>query len=76
MEEGEIINSDSDFQYEAISSDEEISLRQQIEALEAKNREMAKIASISAKSIDYGKCTQHTFDDKQCVFIDNQRLKW
>lgn len=53
-EEGEIINSDDDCEYEAISSDEEVSLRQRIEALEAKNRELEKIASISA-TIDYGK---------------------
>ncbi|XP_055313430.1 uncharacterized protein LOC129574883 [Sitodiplosis mosellana] len=51
-EEGEIITSDNDFEYEAISSDEEFTLRQQIEALEAKNRELEKIASISA--IGYG----------------------
>lgn len=51
-EEGEIIASDNE--YEAISSEEEFSLRQQIEALEAKNRELEKIASISARSIDYG----------------------
>lgn len=59
-EEGEIINSDSEFEYEAISSDEEFTLRQQIEALEAKNRELEKIASISSRAIDYdyisGKC--------------------
>ncbi|XP_031630550.1 uncharacterized protein LOC116345385 [Contarinia nasturtii] len=54
-EEGEIINSDEDFEYEAISSEEEVSLRQKIEALEAKNRELEKIASISARGgIDYG----------------------
>lgn len=52
-EEGEIINTDSDFEYEAISSDEEFTLRQQIEALEAKNRELEKIASISSRTIDY-----------------------
>lgn len=52
-EEGEIINSDSEFEYEAISSDEEFTLRQQIEALEAKNRELEKIASISSRTIDY-----------------------
>lgn len=52
-EEGEIINSDNDFEYEAISSDEEFSLRQKIEALEAKNREIEKITSISAVN-DYG----------------------
>lgn len=59
-EEGEIINTDSEFEYEAISSDEEFTLRQQIEALEAKNRELEKIASISSRAIDYdyigGKC--------------------
>lgn len=59
-EEGEIINSESEFEYEAISSDEEFTLRQQIEALEAKNRELEKIASISSRTIDYdyigGKC--------------------
>lgn len=59
-EEGEIINTDSDFEYEDISSDEEFTLRQQIEALEAKNRELEKIASISSRAIDYdyigGKC--------------------
>lgn len=53
-EEGEIITSDNDFEYEAISSDEEFTLRQQIEALEAKNRELEKIASISSRAIDYG----------------------
>lgn len=53
-EEGEIINSDNDFEYEAISSDEEFTLRQKIEALEAKNRELEKIASISSRAIDYG----------------------
>lgn len=52
-EEGEIINTDSEFEYEAISSDEEFTLRQQIEALEAKNRELEKIASISSRTIDY-----------------------
>lgn len=53
IEDGEIINTDSDFEYEAISSDEEFTLRQQIEALEAKNRELEKIASISSRAIDY-----------------------
>lgn len=53
-EEGEIINTDNEFEYEAISSDEEFTLRQQIEALEAKNRELEKIASISSRTIDYG----------------------
>lgn len=52
-EEGEIIATDSDVEYEAISSDEEYTLRQQIEALEAKNRELEKIASISSRAIDY-----------------------
>lgn len=50
-EEGEIM--DSEFEYEAISSDEEFTLRQQIEALEAKNRELEKIATISSRTIDY-----------------------
>lgn len=61
-EEGEITSSDCadidpiDFEYEAISSDEEFSLRQKIEALEARNLELEKIASISARSQDaYGK---------------------
>lgn len=60
-EEGEIINSDEDdvendvFEYEAISSDEESMLRQKIEALEARNLELEKIASISSRPIDYGK---------------------
>lgn len=59
-EEGEIVNSDDDqddgeFEYEAISSDEELALRKKIEALEARNLELEKIASISAKSKDvYG----------------------
>lgn len=52
-EEGEIINTGSEFEYEAISSDEEFTLRQQIEALEAKNRELEKIATISSRPIDY-----------------------
>lgn len=50
-EEGEIM--DSEFEYEAISSDEEFTLRQQIEALEAKNRELEKIATISSRAIDF-----------------------
>lgn len=61
-EEGEITSSESadidpiDFEYEAISSDEEFTLRQKIEALEARNSELEKIASISARSQDpYGK---------------------
>lgn len=64
-EEGEIINTDSEFEYEAISSDEEFTLRQQIEALEAKNRELEKIASISSRTIDYnyigGECDESRF---------------
>lgn len=57
-EEGEIVNSDDNagaFEYESISSDEEFVLRQKIEALEARNLELEKIASISSRSIDYGK---------------------
>lgn len=58
-EEGEILNSDeetNEFEYEAISSDEEYTLRQKIEALEARNSELEKIHSISARSQDaYGK---------------------
>lgn len=56
-EEGEITNSDNDagetgeFEYEAISSDEEFTLRQKIEALEARNLELEKIASISSRSM-------------------------
>lgn len=65
-EEGEIINTDSDFEYEAISSDEEFTLRQQIEALEAKNRELEKIASISSRTIDY----DYT-DGKITLFIES-----
>lgn len=59
-EEGEITNSDDeaaepgDCEYEAISSDEEFTLRQKIEALEARNLELEKIASISSRSM--GKC--------------------
>lgn len=58
-EEGEISDADitdgGDFEYEAISSDEEYTLRQKIEALEARNLELEKIASISAKAHDpYG----------------------
>lgn len=51
-EEGEIIDSDAnhDFEYEAISSDEEFTLRQKIEALEARNLELEKIATISARA--------------------------
>lgn len=49
-EEGEIIDSDSNFEYEAISSDEEFTLRQKIEALEERNSELAKIATISARA--------------------------
>lgn len=57
-EEGELSDGD-DFggngEYEAISSDEELKLRQKIEALEARNMELEQIASISAKSKDsYG----------------------
>lgn len=56
-EEGEITNTDdeivangtADFEYEAISSEEEFSLRQKIEALEARNLELEKIASISCE---------------------------
>lgn len=66
-EEGEIINSDSEFEYEAISSDEEFTLRQQIEALEAKNHELEKIASISSRAIDYdyigGKCVCQSYQN-------------
>lgn len=61
-EEGEITSSENgeidpiDFEYEAISSDEELSLRQKIEALEARNLELEKIASISARAQEpYGK---------------------
>lgn len=54
-EEGEIVNSDDNaVEYESISSDEEFILRQKIEALEARNLELEKIASISSRSIDYG----------------------
>lgn len=58
-EEGEIVNSEDevgDLEFENISSDEEFTLRQKIEALEARNLELEKIASISARSTDvYGK---------------------
>lgn len=51
-EEGEIIEV---IEYEDISSDEEINLRQRIQELEARNLELEKIASISsAKPSDYG----------------------
>lgn len=67
-EEGEITSSESaeidpiDFEYEAISSDEEFTLRQKIEALEARNLELEKIASISARAQDpYGKLQFYNF---------------
>lgn len=51
-EEGEIIEAN---EYEDISSDEEINLRERIQELEARNLELEKIASISsAKSSEYG----------------------
>lgn len=58
-EEGEISDVDvkdcADFEYEDISSEEENSLRRKIQALEARNLELEKIAFISAKSRDsYG----------------------
>lgn len=53
-EEGEIIE-DTPVEYEDISSDEEVNLRQRIQELEARNIELEKIASISStKSMDYG----------------------
>lgn len=59
-EEGEISDAEElnggEFEYEAISSDEESTLREKIEALEARNLELEKIASISARAHDpYGK---------------------
>lgn len=67
-EEGELTSTDNgdidevDFEYEAISSDEEFTLRQKIEALEARNLELEKIASISARSQDaYGNCVSIAF---------------
>lgn len=56
-EEGEIIE-DAPVEYEDISSDEEVNLRQRIQELEARNIELEKIASISStKSMDYGMTT-------------------
>lgn len=70
-EEGEIPNSEeeaNEFEYEAISSDEEYTLRQKIEALEARNSELEKIHSISARSQDaYGK----TIVANYCVIFIN-----
>lgn len=59
QEEGEIIDVD---EYEDISSDEELNLRQRIEELETRNLEIEKIASISRTKVNgYGKhCV--TFD--------------
>lgn len=58
-EEGEIIEV---MEYEEISSDEEINLRQRIGELEARNQELEKIASISsAKACDYGKLKDRAF---------------
>lgn len=67
-EEGEIIEVDDDdddddapIEFEDISSDEELNLRQRIEELEARNLELEKIASISKSAAavgpidDYGK---------------------
>lgn len=57
-EEGEIIEIN---EYDDISSDEELTLRQRIAELEARNLELEKIASISSsKTCDYGKC-ENTF---------------
>lgn len=55
-EEGEIIE-DTPVEYEDISSDEEVNLRQRIQELEARNIELEKIASISSAkaTLDYGK---------------------
>lgn len=61
-EEGEIIDSEGAIEdldtaeYEAISSDEEFHLRQKIEALEARNLELEKIASVIERPHNaYGK---------------------
>lgn len=78
-EEGEIDNSDDGddaigFEYEAISSDEEFTLRQKIEALEARNLELEKIASISARSQDaYGNLNAIELSFKFSILIEKMK---
>lgn len=81
-EEGEITSTDdeavtvetAECEYEAISSDEEISLRQKIEALEARNLELEKIASVSSRSMGESiniiqfKCYEKQIKQRERIF--------